>query len=791
MLPSSNEKPAEAWWYLKERMRRFALLFVVPSLALLTLAVLPLVTGSGTLVLRDVLTSHYPLKVVQAEALRHGELPLIDLYRAGGQPLLGNPNALPLYPTNVLYLFGADLWALNAHFWIHLLLAPVAFFWLGRAWGLGRPAAWAAGVLYATSGFFLSLLNLYNLVAGGALAPAFVAATLEVWKGPRRRVVLVLAVLWTLLLLAGDPLFALLSFLLAVAAGVVRHRSWPSRPLTLLAALACATAVTAPMWVEFLRILPLSFRGYWRYSVDAALVQSWDPRTVLEWLLPLFFGPPDFGFWGERFYGGLPPLFFSFYPGILAMALVAVARWRGKAAAWAWGAVLIGTFFALGSWNPIVKALYHVPGVSVLRFPVKTWLVVAVGCALLAGLGFERLQESEGRRALGRVLALFSLLYLTAWVVIGFTSAGSSLRSLSPDRLVGGVLDHQRLRWAGLSLLSLVVVAALAAALWLARRRPELSGALLLAVHVGFQLFFLRPLYASDDSAPYLAPPDLLALVPEGSRVVHGGFKDLFGVQRLSPTASLPDLGTEHLTRIHFLQLYPHSGIPWRRRYELDHSPEGLDSFFTVALAQAMKRMDDPQRIQVLAASGVEILLLDRPLDAAALPKVRERARVPTPLGDLHVYDLVPTAAPVQLAERVLQAPEMRTALRDLTDPGFNPRTTVVLAGEGAAPASAGGRATLLSESAEEIDVDVDARGASVLLVQRTYHDIFRATVDGEAARIVPANVHRMAVEVPGGKHRVRIWTDRRPTRLAWTAAVLGLVGLLGIALRRVHREGA
>ncbi len=816
-------------------MRRFSLLFVVPSLALLVLAVLPLMTGSGTLVLRDVLTSHYPLKVAQAEALRHGEVPLIDLYRAGGQPLLGNPNALPLYPTNVLYLFGSDLWALNAHFWIHLLLAPAAFFWLGRAWGLDRPAAWAAGIFYGASGFFLSLLNLYNLVAGAALAPAFIAAALGLWKDPRRRVVLALAFLWTLLVLAGDPLFALLSLLLATAAGFVRHRSWPSRPVALVATLACATALAAPMWVEFLRILPLSFRGYWRYSVDAALVQSWDPRTALEWLLPLFFGLPDFSFWGASFYGGLPPLFFSFYPGLLALALIVVARWRGPAAAWAWGAVGSGIFFALGSWNPLVRWLYHVPGVSVLRFPVKMWLVVAIGCALLAGLGFERVRKGEGRRPLGRVLGILAFAFLTAWVLINFTAAGGLLRSLAPERLAGAAFDHQRLRWAGLCLLSLVVLALLAAALWLGRRRPQLSGALLVAVHLSFQLFFLRPLYTSDESAPYRAPPELLALVPEGARVVHGGFKELFGTHRLSPGASLPDLGTQHLTRIHFTQLYPHSGIPWGRRYELNHSPEGLDSFFTIALAQAMKGMDDAQRVQVLAASGVEILLLDRPLDPVALspwgdpggetlspwgdsggetlspwgdsggetlspwgdpggetlPRVHERARMPTPLGELHVYELAAPAAPVQLVEQVLRAPEMKAALRFLTDPRFDPRTTVVLPGEGAVSTSAGGRATLVAESAEEIEVEVDARSESTLLVQRTYHGIFRATVDGEPVEVEPANIHRMAVAVPAGTHRVRIWADRRPTRLAWTAAALGLLGLLGFAVRPGHREGA
>src|SRR4051812_345146 len=110
--------------------RRFAWLYVAPLVLLLVWMCLPLIRGTGTLYLRDVLNTHFPMKQAQAAAMRAGYFPLIDPYRAGGQPLAGNPNAVPFYPTNLLYLIGPTLWALNAHFWIHLLLAPFAFFWL-------------------------------------------------------------------------------------------------------------------------------------------------------------------------------------------------------------------------------------------------------------------------------------------------------------------------------------------------------------------------------------------------------------------------------------------------------------------------------------------------------------------------------------------------------------------------------------------------------------------------------------------------------------------------------------
>ena len=67
---------------------------------------------------------------------------------------------------------------MNAHFWLHWLIAPFAGFWLGRVLGMRREAAWAVGVIYVTSGFYMATLNLYNLAAPVALAPALLAAGL-------------------------------------------------------------------------------------------------------------------------------------------------------------------------------------------------------------------------------------------------------------------------------------------------------------------------------------------------------------------------------------------------------------------------------------------------------------------------------------------------------------------------------------------------------------------------------------------------------------------------------------
>jgi len=797
-------------------MKRPLFLYTAPLLLLLAWIALPLARGSETLFLRDTFNAHLPMKWSEAESLHRGTLPLIDPWRAGGQPLAGNPNAVPFYPDNLLYLLASPIWALNAHFWLHLLLAPFAFAWMARSFGLRREAAWAGAVCYTASGYFLSHLSFYNLIAGAALAPALIAAALGLAVRERRRWMLPgVALVWALLLLGGDPLMALLALFLAGCALALRLRRPASVPgaapvfaaavvVPGLAALGAGSLVAAPQIVEFLRILPLSFRGHWGYTSAVATVASWDPRQAAEWLLPFLFGRPDLvgpgSFWGARFFTDVPPYYLSLYPGLLALALVAAAglprrQRRGEpgdavntAALWAWGSVAFGLFFALGRFNPVGRWLFALPGGSSLRYPVKLWLPVALGAALLCGVGFERLLATPegGDPAAGRrfrwTLGGLALLLAVLWAVLTFLPgpAFGWLRGLIPGVLSDAFVANEERRWAGLCLLSLVLLAALGGAARLCRRRPVAGGALLLALHALAQVLFLRPLYPTDAVFPYLVPPPALALLPAGEAVVHGAFTGLFGANDMEH-GQYPEPRSRWLERRAFYELYPMTGPLWHRRYELNVSPEGLDSFLTRMSQGAIKGSTDAQRVHLLALWGVGRLLLERPLAPYAVG-ARLLATFPSFGGGLWVYAIENRAPELYMAARVLEAPHLNAAYHFLADPRFRPGEDVVIPGHRLLRAMPGGRVTAVATGAEGLEVAVEAPAGGLLVLQRSHLPLYLAAVDGRPAEIQIANLQRMAVEVPPGRHRVRLWIDRRPLAMSLVAAAVGLfaVGLLG-----------
>lgn len=779
------------------KSRTIYLAYMAPTLLVMVAVVTPLIRGTHTLYLRDTLNAHFEKKWVQAQAMREGYLPLVDPYRDGGQPLLGNPNSVALYPDNLLFLLtdsvAGTLWAVNAHFWIHLLLAPFAAYWLARSWGLRREASWVVGVVYVSGGFFLSLLNLFNLVAGAALAPALVAATIDLAEGRKRAMrFAALTLLWALMLLAGDPMTAAACLPLALSAVVVRKGVTRNAWWMIAGAWALGTVLALPQLVEFARVLPLTYRGYWGFSPEQSMVGSWNPMTAIELLIPFALGQPDLTFWGRQYFSDAMPLFVSLYPGLAALWLATAGGFpRRRVQWWSWGLVAVGWMLVLGGFNPLLSWIWRLPGASLLRLPIKLWLYVAIGLAMLAGVGFERLQRIDRRDRWPRIaLGLLTAIVLLAWLVL--SAAGPAveqwLLGLMPPGSNAEFAHAERLRWAGLSLFSLLLLGMIALLLIVWRRRPALAGGLLVLAHLTFQVFFLRPAIAVDEVEPYLQASPLLELVPEDALVVQGDAGSLFGVSD-TPIEAYPDTRILWLQRQVFHDLFPVAGIVHGREYAFSVSPEGLDSFLTKATGSSLRHQSDRGRVRLLAAAGVEILLLGRELDAATWDEAELIGRRPTIGGEVFVYRIVNAAPEVQVVGQVLRAPHLNAALTWMVGDDFDARAMAVLPEGGEVLQGSGGSVEIVRSAPEVLEAIVDSEEPGAMVVQRAFLPLYRASVDETPVPVVAANIHRIGVSVPAGAHRVKIWVDRRPLKVAAVASVLGLVALL-IVTGRLRRSG-
>jgi hypothetical protein len=372
-------------------------------------------------------------------------------------------------------------------------------------------------------------------------------------------------------------------------------------------------------------------------------------------------------------------------------------------------------------------------------------------------------------------LALLGILFGTLWALLSFRPVFSTslLREVVPTRFSSAFVAYERQRWETLASQSVGVVACLALAVVLARRRPVFGAALLLALHSAGQLRLLSPAFPTDEAAPYLEPSPLLADVPRSSLSVHGAFFSLFGHSTLLH-GRYPDVGKHWLERRTFLELYPFAGAVHGRRFDLNLSPEDLDSFLTHVARSATERSADAERLRLLAAWGVDRLLLNRELEAEASGAARLLRRAENFGQEIFVYEIVDVAPQVGFLPTVLRAPTVTEGLLMLRSPEFEPRAMVVLPGAGPARPGMRGEVKVVAESAERLEVEVEAPTPGVLVWRRAHLSLYRATIDGAPAPVVPANVHRIGVELPSGNHRVRIWADRAPTRWSFVVALLG-----------------
>lgn len=734
---------------------------MAPALLAILWFVAPIVFGERTLVLRDVLNTHYLLRASLGAAIAAGELPSIDPLRSGGAPLTGNPNAVPFYPDNLLLLATDALWQLNFHFALHWLVAFAGAWRLGRRWGLTREGAAGCAAAFALSGFWFSQMNLFNAVAGVALAPWLWAALLASGEaGPRRGNVAWVGILWGLALLGGDPIVAVTALGAGLALAIARHgRRLPAATLTL--ALALGTLVAAPQIVETLRIYATSYRGVFGYPESHSGTRA--AAAAVDLLVPLFFGRPDrLDLWGEQLFGGFPPIYFTLHPGLVAAALALAAGRPRRREAIALAALCgVATLLVFSGGTPLPGWISRLPGASAFRFLEKFALIPALGLALAAG-------TAGGVRA-------------ERWFHAVFAGAASA-----------STWSEGRLRWAGLSMFALVGLVLLLGALALLRRRGAAAACAALAVHVASQSLLLGPLVVTDDAAIYRAPPALASAIPVDRVLVHGALTRFDGDGSAGlRSGELRDGRYLSLQRRAHAELHGFSAVAAGRRLELAISPEGLDPFVTQALVYGFAHFSDARRIALLRATGVDTLILGRalePPDAGGASLVAE----PESLGrTVRVYEIPEPLPEAVLAGAVVRAPHVNAALEAIWAPGFDPARVAVVAGEGPARTGPPGIVRIFDSSRERFVAEVDSATGGVLMLRRAHLPIWRATIDGLPAATTIAQVTRLGVEVPAGRHRVELAIARGPLAGALAVALVALVALIAMARRRARGAAA
>ncbi len=759
---------------------------VVWLLAILALIYLPLFFGR-IIFTRDIAHWIFPARQFVRQSLLAGELPLWNPYQGLGFPVLGDPLWGVFYPPNWLLLLVPASWlanAVGALDFIHMVWGGLGVLVLARRLRATGLAATVAGLAWALSGYMTAQWTAGLRLHAGAWIPWAAVGHLALLAslragGGRWKMGLVKAALPTgLAILLGEVFLALMGLGLALGVLAVvqvsERRNDPGLPrlrprwlaLHALAAIL-AFGIGAVVLVPARAVMAGSPRATTLVRADAE-ASSLHPLRVIEFVAPGCMGDvygdyPASRVVGEPILDGLP-LSYSVYLGASVLGLVLLALCRRVLVLGLAGLTGFALLIAFGKYVP-VHALVRklVPPLSYMRFPEKYMTLVTVGVAVLAGMGATRVLSGD-RQPWRRTLILLLIL-------VGF---GAAVPYLFPYP------------WSGFMVLGLrhgvVAVAALLGVQALAARGSRLAAPMLLATVVldlagstwALQGFVPRSVATRTPATVNLLKADWAAH-PEPPRIYRSPETDKVMNQRTA--TNNPADGELRL----LATLVPNTINVWGIAAVPGYDaaiPTRLNRLWNVGWSKPSTRL------ATLRLLGI---------DYAILP-ARDHGAASSPPGLEPMADLVPGA---RLARVTGSLPGVFLAGRaeamsddDALDRVFDP---AVVAGEVAllapgtvplvGPAGRAGECTLTSYAPRRLAAHCQAtRDALAVFVEQEALG-WRASIDGQPASLLRANLAMRAVRLAPGAHDITLEYHAPGLKPGAMITLLSLLGLLVLVL--------
>jgi Bacterial membrane protein YfhO len=768
--------------------------------ALLALAILALLLFPGAIFsgrafyVRDIHLQWHGQMESFVRSVAAGSWPVWDPWASFGQPLWANANNQILYPTTWLNLVLPAWTVFTIFVAVHAVLGAAGLYFWARDLGSSPAGALVAAALWMASGPLLSCVTLWNHYGGAAWMPwALLAADRTLARG-RLAPALGWGTAMAAQILCGSPDTLLMTTLLVAARTISSLRKGgaerPTRRRQVgLAAVASvfALALSAAQWMPTLEVA----RGSARWSLPAGLREAWSvpPAGLVQTLVPVAWDDAALAPAQRlRLFGTREPLLLSLYLGLPAVALVAAsaASQRRREAAFFATAGLAAAVVSLGSHTPVYALLTKVlPPLAMVRFPAKAMIVVALCWAVLAGIGFDGWREA-GRTGGGewrpwRVAVPMAGALVMALAVAGLLWRGAGqgatqglVAGVAPSLVLGGVVLV--LTWRAGPRTAALAAALCLADLVLASRGlnptapPDLFRArppVLAAIHQedGRRLYAYDYLAASDLAPRHLGRPDPYRMV---LRADAPPWLEALGMRAylLSPVAEV-----------------------WGLFQSYDSDAMGLLPTAQVSLTDLLIRAEGtPLHLRLLQLGAVSEVVALHTDGLEALQTVATFPGLfPEPIRVLRVPEPLPRTYAVQ-GVRVADGP---AALAALSDVAFDPTRAVILAAGTPALASPAFRGTSRTTELrpDRVIVEAEMSDAGHVVLVDAYGAGWRATVDGQPAPLLRANVAFRAVPVPAGRHTIELVC--RPASVAWGLAVSMLALMAAtIALRKFDRRG-
>jgi len=722
------------------------------------------VKGSGPEKFLDAFEFYYPsYKWLYAE-LAAGRLPLWNPYQLCGIPTVGTLQPGLFYPPHLFYLFLPTHVAMEALGFLHLMLIGATTLYFGLRCGLSPVAGFLAALLVTTRGALPAHLSNPSMLESAAwLAVGFIGVLDLTQRRPLRGVAL-LGLATGMSLLAGFPQFSVYAayawgFFLVVL--LVARRSSLSKLFgagaALLVGVGLGALVAAVVLLPALELTDVGARerGILPLRLMLALggIGFEKPLEALEFVLSVR--------------PALPDVAFTFgWVGVLLVPVALAARpLRPLAVALALlGLLTIG--FALGPATPLFDLYRVLPELGSFRNPWRVLFITDFCFAVAAGIGLDGL--------LRLVVGLWG-----RFKGMSDRSGGTGIRSPQGATSGKGVA----------SVVALFIVFLALGEIFLAEGNRELL--------------------PYDSRSPLLEPyleqrPILDVLVDSEDRAFTlflGRMGDVS--EKLSSLYRIRSVSDYEIMTLKRQQEY-FSYLFWGKTSPGSLNREGHSQKIFYGYVNLLDPGIEPEAVasrnRLLEIAAARYVVTSR--SGFSMPPVKtylqEAGLQRLNLGDpmMMVFENSRSLPRAYVTHRVRPAPEVEVLLKKLADRDFDPREESYLeidvesALPDLAPAQGEESVSIVSDTLDEVVLQVDLDAPGVVILSDSYYPGWRATVDGTPARIYAANHLFRGVEVGAGVHEVRFSYEPFSVRMGAGLSLVGVISLVALFIASRREAG-
>jgi len=708
----------------------------------------------------DVITQIYPWKRLTIDAWKHGELPLWNPYSFAGTSHVGNYQSAVFSPINLLFYFLPEIHAWSVMILLQPILAGLFMYVFLRSLMLRRVSSVMGSIAYMFCGFMVVWMAYGTLGFAVLFLPLILyGVNIFVTKGYSWAAALFSFSLG-LSFLSGHfqmSLYVLaytVSFLLYL---FIRSKE-KKRALSAGAFIFVGVCLAAP------QILP----AYDSYT-QAMRSSLFNKGEVIPWqylvtiFSPDFYGNPVtrndwFGHYAE----------WASFIGVVPLLLSLLALFVRSRDGWVRYFFVMTLFPLLLAFQTPLLDLFYALHIPVLSTSSASRIVVLVSFSLaaLSGFGLDRLIEIWDKRAWKRSASWF--ISVTVFIVL-FWSVLLLMRPLPSEKLMVAIRNSYlptfifglTLGFAGLG--------------FVLHKRLKVILPFILVVMAAFEMYRFAAKWMPFDAARYMYPE--LAVITKLQSLVAKDQARVFG-----------NIGNEVGSAF---------GIPLIEGYDAVYQYR-YGKFISAAATGAIGQV---QRSVVMldkhGAYSQDTLDL---LGTRYYVHKKSDGRFPWayPFWELPQYQLIWEDDNFQIFENTKSLPRAFLAssytketgdnaiLKTLFSPAFDRNDALVLEEDPAIkPEKGTGKATIISDSTQEISIEVTTEVPKLLFISDVYDKGWRVSVDGKNSTIYRADYDFRAVGVSSGRHIVRFWYAPRSTSIGFILCGFATLGIVGYLLLR------